>query len=244
MASGSFNIHTFSWERQLPLSTNTTQYSTLTTFATGSDGFMKPYSFYQYTTASGFPDTSTFSVSITSYIETSLISTTVALGKSYVSTVPTEHRSYSLPATGGYPKVVVGSNVDLGSKLSELINSQAYTVYVDHQASVWHGSSDPFLWVSTIGVFGFRVNNLYGRTVTTRVGSSNYTQVYNKFMFSPQVFGQQTQIPAFSSNFHLEFVFQKPAGSSSTTSPAVNIFVPGDNNYTFTLMPVTSTIIN
>lgn len=244
MASGSFEIATFSWERQIPLSTNTTAYSTLTTFATGTDGFMRPFSFYQYTTASGFPDTSTFSTSITRFIQQSFASTVSFLGKTYVSTFPTSDFSSNAGQAPNYPRIIQLPQVALGPIFSNLLNSKQYNVFVESQYNLWLDANDDFTVVSTIGVFGTRVNNQFGRTTTTRVGNSNYTQINTKLMFQPQQFGSQTQIPAFSSTFQLQVVLQSTPNATVNLSPAYNVYVPGENNYTFTLVPVTSTILN
>jgi hypothetical protein len=84
MASGSFNINTFSWYNDLPLSNDTTAYSTCTMFAVGPSSFMQPYSFYQYTSTSGFLDTST----VITILNSSITSTVSFLGKTYMSTIP------------------------------------------------------------------------------------------------------------------------------------------------------------
>lgn len=249
MASGSFEIATFSWERQIPLSTNTTAYSTLTTFATDTDGFMRPFSFYQYTTASGFPDTSTFSTSITRFIQQSFASTVSFLGKTYVSTFTTADFSSNSGMSPNYPRVIRLPDVSFGSLFTNLINSKQYNVFVESQYNIALTAdvetNDAYTFVSTVGVFGTRVSNLFGRTTTTRVGNSTtYTTVNTKLMFQPQSFGSQYQIPAFSSNFHLEVVLQPTPNVTVNLSPAYSIYVPGENNYTFTLVPVTSTILN
>jgi hypothetical protein len=245
MSSGSFEIATFSWERCIPLSTNTTAYSSLTTFATGADGFLQPFSFYQFTTASGFPDTSTFSTAITKYVGDSLASTVKFLGKTYVSTIPTANFSSNyFQQSPNYPGKIVLPNVSFGPAFINMINSKQYNVFVESQYNLWLDANDSFTFVSTVGVFNTRVNNLYGRTTTTRVGNSNYTQINTKFMFTPQKFGEQYQIPAFSSTFHLEIFLQSTPNVTYNTSPAFSVFVPGENNYTFTLVPVTSTILN
>lgn len=244
MASGSFEIATFSWERQIPLSTNTTAYSTLTTFATDADGFMRPFSFYQYTTASGFPDTSTFSTSITRFIQQSFASTVSFLGKTYVSTFPAADFSSNAGQAPNYPRTIQLPQVSLGPIFSNMLNSKQYNVFVESQYNLWLDANDDFTFVSTIGVFGTRVNNQFGRTTTTRVGNSNYTQITTKLMFQPQQFGSQTQIPAFSSTFQLQVVLQSTPNATVNLSPAYNVYVPGENNYTFTLVPVTSTILN
>jgi hypothetical protein len=95
MASGSYEIDTYSWYRSLPLNGCTEAYSTGTMFAVGPCAFLQPYTFYQYQSSLGFTDTSTMSVSLTSFVCTSLMSTTISLQSSIylnrrqiVSTIP------------------------------------------------------------------------------------------------------------------------------------------------------------
>ena len=115
MASGSFNIDTFSYRYQLPLSNEYTAYSTGTMFAVGPSSFLTAYSFYDYSYGlCRFPDTSTMSVSLTS-----LISTTSNTIVNYLSTdaVYTRTFNYTFPAIstlfstssvspGNYPLVI------------------------------------------------------------------------------------------------------------------------------------------
>lgn len=241
MASGSFEIDTFSWRQSLPLSTNTTAYSTCTTFITGSTGFLEPNSLYQFTTKSGFQDPST----LTQRFNTGLTSTYNAIGRTYISTVPTADWSSNAPSSLTYQFGIVTPNVALGPAMSALINSRLYNVFVDCQYSLRLATpTDASTWVSTVACFGPspRPTDQFGRTTTARVSNNNYTQLRNTFMFQPQGTGQQYQIPANSSNFHLEIYCRSTIQSSGTTGPEFDVFVPGDNNFTFTLSPVTSTI--
>lgn len=68
----------------MPLQNDTIPYSTLTMFAVGSNSFMAPYSFYDYTTASGFMDTST----LQTVIQSSIVSSIQGNLKTHVSTIP------------------------------------------------------------------------------------------------------------------------------------------------------------
>jgi hypothetical protein len=95
MASGSFEIDTYSWYRSLPLTGCTDAYPTGTMFAVGPCAFLQPYTFYQYQSSVGFTDTSTMSVSFGTFIHSSFASTTSGLESSiylnrrqYVSTIP------------------------------------------------------------------------------------------------------------------------------------------------------------
>jgi hypothetical protein len=140
MASGSFNIDTFSYRRQLPLSNEYTAFSTGTMFAVGPSSFLQGYSFYDYSYGlCGFPDTSTMSVNITNLISaqsvsiTRLISTTFSTTmnnfsniRSYLSTDATFTRCFqhtcpaistfqssSSVSVGDYPLVIDGPTINL-----------------------------------------------------------------------------------------------------------------------------------
>lgn len=79
MASGSFEIDSYSWFRSLPLSNCVTAYPQGTMFAVGECAFMNPYTFYQYQSSVGFTDTSTLSNALISTNANSLMSTTANL---------------------------------------------------------------------------------------------------------------------------------------------------------------------
>ena len=140
MASGSFNINTFSYRQQLPLSNEYTAFSTGTMFAVGFSSFTQGYSFYDYSYGlCGFPDTSTMSVNLTNLISaqsvsiTRLISTTFSTTMNnfsnivnYLSTDAMFTRTFqytcssvntfqsnSAVAIGDYPLIIDGPTVDL-----------------------------------------------------------------------------------------------------------------------------------
>lgn len=267
MASGSFNIDTFSWYRSLPLSNDTTPFSTLTMFAVGPSSFMKNYTFYDYTWANGFPDTSTFSVSITSFVDQAIKSTTQALGKVFMSTIPytkwvSSGNTYQYPVSGGvaetydftssfngtigYPLNIPTPSVWLGEGLTRLINSQQYNVFVDCQYSLYLSSqfaTVSYDWVSTVGKFinpaePFIFN--VGRTQTTRMGMNQYIDVHTKLMFAPQPAGSRDQIVENTSSFFMDIYVLST--QNVTYAPEYNIFVPGNNNLTFTLVPAVSSV--
>lgn len=268
MASGSYNIDTFSWYRSLPLSNDTTPFSTLTMFAVGPSSFMKNYTFYDYTWSNGFPDTSTFSVSITSFVDTAITSTTQALGKVFMSTIPYTRwtvgsSNFEYPVAGGvpntydftstftgttgWPLTITTPNVWLGEGMTRLINSQQYNVFVDCKYSLFLSNvADQYVWVSTVGKFqsGYSfINPLsVGRTQTTRVGLEQYVDVNTKLMFAPQVAGSRTQLVDSTSSFTMNIAMFSNATSTSPYAPEFNIFIPGNNNFTFTCVPAVSSI--
>ncbi len=274
MASGSYNIDTFSWYRSLPLSNDTTPFSTLTMFAVGPSSFMKNYTFYDYTWANGFPDTSTFSVSITNYVRDSLVSTTSALGKTFMSTIPyirwrTGGNTYEYPVAGTvpepydfissystglltYPVNIQTPSVWLGEGMTRLINSKQYNVFVDSQYSLFLSTpTDRFTWVSTIGLFSNSTQGSYGllnqgRVVTTRVGNEQYLDIHSKMMYMPQPAGTETQLIQNISSFYLDIYLRSSIFNTTfigaPNCPAYDIYIPGDNNLTFTLVPAVSTL--
>ena len=261
MASGSYNIDTFSWYRSLPLSNDTTPFSTLTMFAVGPSSFMKNYTFYDYTWANGFPDTSTFSVSITSFVDTAITSTTQALGKVFMSTIPYtrwvgggSNTDYPRPGTTAQtydftstftgatttPLTISTPQVWLGEGMTRLINSKQYNVFVDSQYSlqIKYTEANPYEWVSTIGKFtNFFNTTTVGRSQTTRLGPNQFIDIHTKLMFSPEEDPPSQIVTAASS-----FTFQIRLDSPSVTLTNFDLFVPGNNNLTFTLVPAVSSI--
>ena len=313
MASGSLNIDTFTWLKQMPLSTNTTGYSNLTMFAVGSDKYMNPYSFYQYTNASGFVDTST----LTTIFNSAITSSINFIGKSYMSTIPytkwistntvgtnvfettypfTYTSSFpctfstfisSIPGTPpnnvstfqstsanfgyipsslyaqSYPfnftsslttlirstldtsMTIQTSNLWIGEDFSNLINTRQYNVFVENKYSLWVSTvtARPVTWISTNAFVGTGFN-VIGRTAVTRIPNSTYVEVNNNFMFKPETLATTPREMAInSSNFTLNIYLQSTIlYGVSTITPAYDIFIPGENNFTFTLVPVTSTI--
>lgn len=358
MASGSYEIDTFSWYKSFPLSTPTHGFSTGTLFAVGNCGFMSPFTFYQYQSTVGFTDTSTMSVSFTNYVCTSLTSTTNSLlstigsnARTYMSTIPLTRwisastvltnpftfpstfpivqstcgstitstiqdtfistglfgfstinayencpiscPPYTYPSTipvlastftstllssvtsnfvssGAFgpltssffapsfpfdftstytetsvtlPYVLQTSNLWLGEGLSNLIYNKQYDVWAEYQYSITltNTGADPYVWVSTVGVFNTTTVLNVGRTTINRIGTSNTFEIYTKQMFKSQGLGSEEYLPFLTSNFHIELNFF--SSITTSTMPSYDIFIPGQNNFTFTLVPVTSTIV-
>lgn len=249
MSSGSFNIETYSWYRSLPLSNDTQAFSTLTMFAVGPSSFLSPYSFWQYTSSSGFPDTSTLSVSITSFISTQLVSTTTgienALGKTFQSTFTTSDFFSTFDNTPKlhYPLYISTPYINVGPQFQQLIDSKMFNVFVESQYNLYLSSSyTSTTWVSTTGLFNSGIPyanfGLVGRTVTTRQGNNTYQQIYNKLSFKPQSDGQETQIAPAASNFGLVIFLQSTVNTVSSIAPSYEVYIPGENNYTMTLVPI------
>lgn len=272
MASGSLNIDSFSWYRSLPLSNDTTGYSTGTMFAVGPSSFEVPYTFYQYQSTVGFTDTSTMSVAVADYVNTSLQSTVAGIGFVFQSTIPLvtwvnpsdAADQSSVPVSGWNPRPYdfvstystfsEGWPVDfqmrtmwLGTDLPALIESKQYRVAVDFQYSLILSTNtvvNPryYSWVSTIGFLGSNEGTT-GRLITTRVGNQAYTTLQEKLVFNPQTLAQQTtngQIGINPSSFWFRAVIGSNTANTVVNAPSFDVFVPGENNFTFTLTPFRS----
>lgn len=276
MASGSFNIDTFSYRYQLPLSNGYTAYSTGTMFAVGVSSFLNGYTFYDYSYGlCGFPDTSTMSVNITNLISsqsvsiTRLISTTFSTTmnnfsniRNYISTDASLTRTfnYILPSastfissqtlpTIDYPLVINGPTLDLktayltnGVSIFDFLRMHTHDVFIQFNYSiVLNKPGEDFSWISTLAYFDqFNFFNLdYRRQYTSRVGlNSNYTTLTPYFKFRND---DTISIPLNASTLSFKFVCASNT-PISTQAPSFNIYVPGENNYTFTFYPFLSNI--
>lgn len=270
MASGSFNIDTFSYRRQLPLSNEYTAFSTGTMFAVGPSSFLQGYSFYDYSYGLlGFPDTSTLSVSLTRLVCTSVstvygnevglqrfVSSAIQLNQPFsyslspVSTALIEQSAGAIP----YPVVIDGPRIELSNAFSQaynILDSFNYNVQVDVNYSIVLNKPDTtYNWISTICVFNEYdefVNQ--GRTLTTRVGTNcNYTTINNRFWFYSQdqngtsLQNDPLNIPDNPSTLQLKIVLQNTGGSNF--NPGYSVYIPGDYNYQLTFWPTSSNYSN
>ena len=144
-----------------------------------------------------------------------------------------------------YPAYMRTSNLWLGSEMQRLIDSKQYNVFVEYQYNIYVSTNqDRYTWASTIGMFGSTtkgVDGYEGRTTVTRLPEKQYMEVYTKQMFAPQPNGYETQLAAANSNFSFALELSK---SAFITPPGdkiyADVFVPGENNFTFTLVPIGS----
>lgn len=268
MSSGSLNIDSFSWYRSLPLSNDTTGYSTGTLFAVGPSSFEVPYTFYQYQSTVGFTDTSTMSVAVANYVNASLQSTVAGIGFNFQSTIPlvswvsTNNTAFQSPVpvegwnprpydfmstyttfSQGWPVDFQMSTLWLGTDLPTLIASGKYTVAVDFQYSLFTStnvavSPNYSSWVSTIGFLGSNTG-VDGKQITTRIGNQAYTTLQQKLVFNPQ----SNQIGSTPSSFWFKAVIGSNTANTVVQAPAFDVFVPGENNFTFTLTPFRSNTV-
>ena len=275
MSSGSLNIDTFSWYRSLPLSNDTTGYSTGTLFAVGPSSFEVPYTFYQYQSTVGATDTSTMSVAVANYVAESLRSTVNGIGFNYQSTIPLTHwidptntsfqSPVPVPGWNPHPYDFVStyttfnqtwpisfqmSTMWVGTDFISLIQSKQYIVAVDFQYSLFLSTNisvppNYYSWVSTIGFLGSNTGT-FGKQITTRVGNQTYTSLQQKLVFNPQTTDEQItngQIGLTPSSFWFKAVIGSNIANTLADAPSFDVFVPGENNFTFTLTPFRSTIV-
>jgi hypothetical protein len=146
--------------------------------------------------------------------------------------------SYSGESERPYPNTIRTDSLWLGDTLSQMINSKQYNVFMNYQYNLWLSSSTTSCtWVSTIGYFGTGPG-LSGQTSVTRVGDRTYTQVTNTCMYVPEPDGQQTQIGVNTKSFSLVYSFHSTISETSVYSPAYDLYIPGKNNFTITLVPI------
>lgn len=260
MASGSFNIDTYSWYRSLPLSNDTTAYPFLTMFAVGPSSFEAAYSFSNYQSACGYCNTIELSNILTSNIDSNvavlnsninqgLTSTLNFIGKIYQSTFPatTFQSSYNTFTTVYGPNAqFVSPPIQLGNAISSLIQSKQYNAFMEFQYNIYLSSPyDVFTFVSTTGYIGSNTG-VIGRSIATRVGDRQYQTIRQELTFKPQTNSDgltSKQFGSGPSSFQFVLQFQSTSAATSNLFPAFDIYIPGENNYTLTLVPVTSTVI-
>jgi hypothetical protein len=138
---------------------------------------------------------------------------------------------------------IITSNVWIGPVMTQLIQSKKFDVYVDYNYSLYLSSPyTKYSWVSTTGFLGSNYGTV-GRTAITRVGNEQYEHIRQSIIYKPQTIAEQTtpgvgQIGVIPSSFYLDIQMTSNNTTTSNIAPAFDIFVPGENNFTFTLIPV------
>jgi hypothetical protein len=202
MASGSFEIDTYSWYRSLPLSNDTVAYPTGTMFAVGECSFLKPYTFWQYQSSAGFTDTSTMSVAFTNYVSQSLQSTTASLTSSinynlrqFVSTVPLV-RWISANVIDFRPFTYTSSFSNWPSTIRSTITSTTVSNF------------------TSSGNFGYTTSNIYGSCVpyryfsTVPITASSFASTLNINFISSyrSTIGELVVSSLFAKSFPYDFI--------------------------------------
>lgn len=218
--------------------------------------------FFGFTTSNIYPSCSPYTYYSTIPVTTSSFTSTIpgTIQITFVSTLLNQISSlyassftYNFTSTvksSTYPIMIPFSNIWLGEGLQSLIDSKQYDVFVDCQYSIAVSTNqDNLTWVSSIGAFGYPGKVLdstyFGRTTQTRVGNTNaiYSEIHTKQMFKAQPFAQETELATFNSNYYMNVRLMSTANMTGTGETWVDIFAPGENNFTFTLIPVVSTIV-
>lgn len=246
---------TYSSSFERAISTVTSNITETRTFPFISSGFFGTYDSNIYPNCTGYSYISTFPVLQSTFTSTTtfeFVSSYVIPLRGAISSVEAQAYPFDFTSTtdlnATYPILMQTSNLWLGRELQTLIDSKQYNVFVEYQYNLYVSTNtDRFTWLSTTGVFGspgaeLDVNGYKGRTTVTRAGEKQYMEVYTKQMFSPQPSGQEVQLAATNCNFaiHLSLT-SSPFITAPGSSIYADVFVPGENNFTFTLVPILNT---
>lgn len=198
---------------------------------------------------------STIPVLLSSFISTInsnfISSYTSTLGGLTVSSLYAQAHPYDFVSTAvnvPYPVLIEFSNLNLGTSIKNILDTREYNVFVECQYSLYVSTqteTTPYLWISSIGRFGDNSTGTHpfgdytGRTTVTRVGTKQYMEIYTKQMFRPDPEGDPpTQLwPNGNDIYNMNCFISTPSGSTDT-SVYVDIYAPGENNYTVTLVPI------
>ncbi len=137
----------------------------------------------------------------------------------------------------------------LGRDIPALLASKEYIASVDFQYSISISTNTAvrpnyYTWASTIAYVGSNSGTV-GRQIVTRLGNQTYTTLQQKLVFNPQTSDEQTtngQFGTTPSSFWFQVVVQSNTTNTVASAPAFDVYVPGQNNLTFTLTPFRSTI--
>jgi hypothetical protein len=218
---------------------------------------------FGFITSNLYPSCAPYSLFSTIPITLSTFGSTLvsSISSNYVSTLPSVLSSVVVPSeifnfrstfsTLNYSVLNIPfSNVWLGDDMRDLIGTQRYNVFVDYQYSIYVSTNqDPVTWISTFGRFCFdetypnpSAYSIYPVTAT-RVGDRQYSEVHVRQMLTPGdgsalVTVNTLQVPnQANSNFYPTIRLQSSITATGSGEIFVDIFSPGANNYTFTLVP-------
>lgn len=221
-----------------------------------------PYQFtssglFGFITSNVYPSCAPYSLFSTIPILVSTFGSTLvsSISSNYVSTLPSVISSVVVPseifdfkstirATNYADLKIVFSNVWLTPELTAVVESGRYDVFVDYQYSMYISTNlDSMTWVSTLGRFSYpysltNPNGYTGVNTVTRAGNLQYSEIHVKQMFSPLPSNVTILTSAgANSNFYPTVLLQSSIHATGSGEIFVDIFSPGANNYTFTLVP-------
>lgn len=232
------------------------QFSTFSTIQSSITYQFTSSGLFGYITSNVYPSCSPYSLfSTIPVLASTFTSTTVSsITSNFVSTLPSVVSSVVVPSeifdfrstisTSNYADLqIVFSNVWLGN-LSTTIGSGNYNVFVDYQYSIYVSTNfDSMTWVSTLGRFSYpgtqsNTDGYRGVNTATRVGNLQYSEIHVKQMFtSNNTNSMLVNSLGGNSNFYPTVLLQSSIHATGTGEIFVDIFSPGANNYTFTLVP-------
>ena len=212
---------------------------------------------FGYITSNVYPSCAPYSLfSTIPVLASTFTSTTVSsITSNFVSTLPSVISSVVVPSeifdfrstirTSNYADLnIVFSNVWITPEIRTLVESSNYDVFVDYQYSIYVSTNlDSMTWVSTLGRFGYpytqsNTNGYTGVNTATRIGNLQYSEIHVKQMFSPEPTGVTIiNSEGSNTNFYPTVLLQSSIHATGTGEIFVDIFSPGANNYTFTLVP-------
>jgi hypothetical protein len=232
------------------------QFSTFSTIQSSITFQFTSSGLFGYITSNVYPSCAPYSLFSTIPILASTFTSTTAssITSNFVSTLPSVVSSIiasseifdfrSTVRASNYSNLqILFSNVWLGN-LSTVIGSGRYDVFVDYQYSIYVSTNfDSMTWVSTLGRFSYpgtqsNTNNYTGVNTATRVGNLQYSEIHVKQMFtSNDTNSMLVNTAGGNSNFYPTVLLQSSIHATGTGEIFVDIFSPGANNYTFTLVP-------
>ena len=214
---------------------------------------------FGYITSNVYPSCAPYSLfSTIPILASTFTSTTISsITSNFVSTLPSVISSVTVPSeifnftstfsTTTYASLNIPfSNVWLGEDMRDLLATGRYNVFVDYQYSIYVSTNrDPISWVSTFGRFSYPLTyvnpssyNDFPNTAS-RIGDTQYSEIHVKQMFTPGTSADtKVLVPGIgNSNFYATIALQSSIHATGGGEIFVDIFSPGANNYTFTLVP-------
>jgi hypothetical protein len=185
--------------------------------------------------------TSTFSVSNVSTLQSNFISTIPGPLLSSVNAPGSIVDFQSTLRASNFPYTLNLPPVWLGGQMQNLLDTRQYNAFVDCQYSLYISTNTSFpYWVSSVGAFALNntplgLNGYVGRTTTTRTGQLQMSEIHAKQMFVPEP--TYSQVAVNNSNYNMNIVLTSSIASIGSGDLYVDVFVPGENNFTFTLVP-------
>jgi hypothetical protein len=253
----------FTFESTFPVCFSTIQ----TTFTSNvvntfvSTGIFGYYDSNIYPGCTGYSYISTFPITTSNIAFTTevtfpstVISTLLDAVSSVYATAEIINFESTVTLGGSNSRVLQFSNVWLGEGLQTLIDSKQYNVFVECQYDIYVcGNQDRYMYISSVGTFGYPgtelgSNGYEGRTTVNRVPDQSYAHMYTKQMFVPQPSSFETQLAPANSNYAMNVVFSPASSSGCSSGPGgcvyADVFAPGENNFTFTLVPISNLIFS